>query len=40
VAAVPVARFDTAGAAIMLVLAAASAVAGVAVFSRRDLQIS
>jgi ABC-2 type transport system permease protein len=40
VAAVPVARFDTAGAAIMLVLAAVSAVTGVAVFSRRDLQIS
>lgn len=40
VAAVPVARFDTTGATIMLVLAAATAGAGVAVFARRDLQAS
>ena len=40
VAAVPVARFDTAGAAIMLVVAAAAAVGGLAVFARRDLQTS
>ena len=40
VAAVPVARFDAAGAAIMLVLAAAAAASGVAVFARRDLQTS
>ena len=40
VAAVPVAQFDTVGAAIMLVVAAASAIAGVAAFSRRDLRIS
>ena len=38
VAAVPVARFDTTGAAVMLVLAAVAAVLGVAVFTRRDLQ--
>jgi ABC-2 type transport system permease protein len=40
VAAVPVARFDTTGAAVMLVLAAVAAGAGVAVFTRRDLQTS
>ena len=40
VAAVPIAAFDVRGAAVMLVVAAASAIAGVAVFSRRDLQTS
>jgi ABC-2 type transport system permease protein len=38
VAAVPVARFDTAGAAVMVVAGAVAAGAGIAVFSRRDLQ--
>jgi polyether ionophore transport system permease protein len=40
VAAVPAARFDATGAAIMLVVAAGAAAAGVAVFARRDLQTS
>ena len=40
VAAVPVARFDTTGAAVMLALAAASTAAGLAAFARRDLQTS
>jgi ABC-2 type transport system permease protein len=40
VAAVPVARFDTTGAAIMLALGVGSAAAGLAVFTRRDLQTS
>ncbi|MGH3074265.1 MAG: ABC transporter permease subunit [Gaiellales bacterium] len=40
VAAVPVARFDTTGAAIMLVVAGVAALGGLAVFARRDLQTS
>ena len=40
VAAVPKAAFDSEGAAVMLAVAVVSAIAGVAVFSRRDLQTS
>jgi ABC-2 type transport system permease protein len=40
VAAVPVARFDTAGAAVMVVAGTVAAAAGFAVFSRRDLRFA